>query len=60
MSAPEPERSPQPHHPTVAELLVDLTWEDLTSDGVITLDQIDAELRAKGLDPNKYDYLYEE
>lgn len=59
MSDPGPEPSPQPPQPTVAELLADLTWEDLTSDGVITLDEIDAEFRAKGLDPDKYDYLYE-
>lgn len=61
VSAPGPEPSPQsqPPQPTVAKLLDDLTWDELTSDGVITLDEIDAELRAKGLDPNEYDYLYE-
>lgn len=56
-----PETSDETSEPqlTVAEMLADLTWEQLTSDGIITLDEIEADLRAKGLDPNKYDYLYD-
>lgn len=44
---------------TVAELIADLTWDDLVADGIITLGEIEADLRAKGLDPCKYDYLYD-
>jgi hypothetical protein len=43
----------------LADIIAELTWEDLTADGYTTLEEIEAELRAKGLDPNKYDYLYE-
>lgn len=45
--------------PTVAEMVARLTWEQVVADGVITLDEIDAMLRAKGLDPNALDYLYD-
>ena len=43
---------------TIAEMLADLTWEQVTADGVITIEEVDAMLRAKGLDPNEFDYLY--
>jgi hypothetical protein len=39
--------------PTIAEMLCDLTWEQLTDDGIITLDEIDDSLRARGIDPNE-------
>lgn len=45
--------------PTLPEILALLTWEQITEDGVITLDEVDAMLRAKGLDPDALDYLYE-
>ncbi|MFC0221192.1 hypothetical protein [Nocardioides zeicaulis] len=44
---------------TLAEIIADLTWEDIVADGVTTTEEIDAALRARGLDPNRYDYLYE-
>ena len=40
-------------------MIADLTWDQITADGVITTEEIDAMLRAKGLDPNEFDYLYE-
>ena len=51
---------PEPDTRTVAELLEGLTWEDLVADGIITLEEVEADLRAKDLDPNKHDYLYDE
>lgn len=44
---------------TFQQIISDLTWEDIVADGITTLEEIEADLRAKGLDPNKYDYLYE-
>lgn len=41
------------------EIIADLTWEQIVEDGITTTEEIDAMLRAKGVDPNKYDYLYE-
>ena len=52
VAQPAPERS-------LAEIIQDLTWEDVLADGVITTQEIDASLRAKGLDPNGLDHLYE-
>lgn len=49
---PVPERS-------LEEIIAGLTWEDLVADGIITTDEIAASLRAKGLDPNALDHLYE-
>lgn len=40
-------------------MLADLTWEQITEDGIVTIDEIDEMLRSKGLDPNALDYLYE-
>ena len=40
-------------------MLADLTWEQVIADGVVTIEEIDAMLRAKGLNPNELDYLYE-
>lgn len=44
---------------SLAEIIESLTWEQITEDGITTVEEIDAMLRAKGLDPNKYDYLYD-
>lgn len=44
---------------TLREQFDELTWAEIEADGIITLDEIDAELRAKGLDPGEYDYLYD-
>ncbi|SEC38580.1 hypothetical protein SAMN04489844_2199 [Nocardioides exalbidus] len=55
----EPETPDAKPERTLAEIIADLTWEDLVADGFITIEEIEADLRARGLDPNKYDYLYE-
>jgi hypothetical protein len=47
------------HERSLREVIADLTWEQIVKDGIITADEIDADLRAKGLDPCKYDYLYD-
>lgn len=44
---------------SIAEMLADLTWEQITADGIITLEEIEEMLRAKGLNPNDgYEELY--
>ena len=45
--------------PTLPEILALLTWEQITDDGIITLEEVEAMLRAKGIDPCALDYLYE-
>lgn len=45
--------------PTVAELIAKLSWEQVVADGVITIEEIDVMLRAKGLDPQALDHLYD-
>jgi hypothetical protein len=52
-------------HPTPAreksliELFGELTWEQIEADGIITQDEIEQELEAKGYPPDSHDYLYE-
>lgn len=48
-----------PDQPTITEILALLTWEQITSDGIITIEEIDAALRAQGHDPTEFDHLYE-
>lgn len=48
-----------PDQPTLAEIIDSLTWEQITSDGIITLGEVEAMLRAKGVDPDALDYLYD-
>jgi hypothetical protein len=45
--------------PTLPEILASLTWEQITEDGIITIDEIEAALRAQGQDPAEFDHLYE-
>lgn len=41
--------------------LADLIDSDtVRADGVLTVDEIDAELRAKALDPGEFDHLYDD
>jgi hypothetical protein len=42
---------------TLAELLAEVTWHDLMADGVITPEDIEAEL--EGFPPNSTDHLPE-
>ncbi|WP_165356835.1 hypothetical protein [Nocardioides zhouii] len=44
---------------SLREIIEDLTWDDIVADGLTTTDEIEAQLRAKGVDPTMYDYLYE-
>lgn len=44
---------------TLEEIIADLTWEQILADGVITTEEIDASLRAEGLDPRALDHLYD-
>ena len=48
-----------PNQPTLTEIIASLTWEQIIEDGIITLEEIEASLVAKGLDPCKFDYLYD-
>lgn len=57
-SQPEPATEGEAERP-LQEIIADLTWDELAAGGIITLDEIDALLRAKGLDPTAYDYLYD-
>ncbi|UFN46438.1 hypothetical protein [Nocardioides okcheonensis] len=41
--------------PSIADIIAGPTWEELTSDGIITLDELDSMIRAKGGDPSAYD-----
>lgn len=45
--------------PSIQQMLAELTWEDLVSDGMITSEEIDAALKARGHDPEDLMYLYE-
>lgn len=42
---------------TLAEEFADLTWQEIEADGVITLEEIEADLRAKGYDTDDLDAL---
>ena len=44
---------PRPGALSINELLADLTWEDLTSDGIITIEEIEDSIRAQGLGPRR-------
>lgn len=55
---PETPRETNEPERTLAEIIADLTWEDLFADGITTLEEIEVDLRAKGLDPDALDYLY--
>ena len=44
---------------TQREIIADLTWDDLVADGIITLEEIEASLRAKGVEPYAgYEEMY--
>ncbi|WP_165356833.1 hypothetical protein [Nocardioides zhouii] len=48
-----------PQERTLQQIIQDLTWADIVADGVTTLEDIESALRTEGVDPNKYDYLYD-
>lgn len=48
-----------PEERSLPEIIADLPSEQIVADGVTTMDEIDAARRAKGLDPHRYDYLYD-
>lgn len=60
---PEPsaeESSPEwTGSPAIAEMIANLTWEQILADGVITTEEVDDMLRTKGLDPRALDHLYD-
>ena len=56
---PEERSLEMPTDRSLAEIIAELTWDDLVADGVITIEEIEADLRAKGFDPCEYDYLYD-
>ena len=41
------------------DLLGEMTWDEITSAGIITIEEIETALRAKGLDPEEFDHLPE-
>jgi hypothetical protein len=43
----------------LSERLGELTWEQITADGIITLSEIEAALEAKGYPPDSHDYLHD-
>lgn len=45
--------------PSPDDLLSELDWADIMADGVITMEEIEASLRAKGVDPDALDYPFE-
>jgi hypothetical protein len=44
---------------SLQDLLGKTTMDQIKADGIITIDEVEDALRAKGLDPEKYDHLYE-
>lgn len=48
-----------PAERTLREIIAGLTWADIVADGITTSEEIEAALIAKGLDPTKYDHLYD-
>jgi hypothetical protein len=44
---------------SLIERLGEVTWEQIKADGIITQDEIEAELQAKGYPPDSHDYLHE-
>lgn len=53
------ESGDMPERLSVAQMIAALTWEQIAEDGIITMEEVDAMLRAKGCDPSEYDHLYE-
>ena len=51
--------TPPTEQKSLQDLLGEVTWEDITADGIITIEEIERELKAKGYDPAEYDHLYE-
>lgn len=44
---------------SIQDLLGKVTWEEIVADGIVTTEEIDAALKAKGYDPEDLMHLYE-